>query len=329
MSVAVVTGAAGFVGRALRAGLHARGWEVRGVDVRPGPGVTVGDVCRPGAWTAALEGADLVVHATAATAEAGDHTAVWRVNVDGARTVLDEAVGAGIGRLLHLSSTVVHGRQFPDGVDESGAVRMTGNPYTDSMVAAEHQVLLDGAADRLPVTIVRAGDVYGPHSEQWTVRPVELMRRGLFVLLDGGNGVLSPTYVDDLVDGALAAATSAAAAGQVFHVTGGEAIAARDFFGRYADMLGTRLRSLPASAAAALAAPVGLVSRAVGLQPPLSGRAVEYVTHPGTYSIAKAQQVLGWTPRVSLDEGMERTEQWLREAGLLPRDGAATDEDGG
>lgn len=327
MSAAVVTGAAGFIGRAMRAGLRDRGWEVRGVDVRPGPGVTVGDVCRPGAWTAVLEGADLVVHAAAATAESGDHATVWRVNVDGTRTVLDEAAVHGVGRLLHLSSTVVHGRVFADGVDETGAVRMTGNPYTDSMVAAEHQVLLDGAADRLPVTVVRAGDVYGPHSEQWTVRPVELMRRGLFVLLDGGNGVLSPTYVDDLVDGAVAAATSDAAAGEVFHVTGGEAVAARDFFGQYAAMLGIRLRSLPASAATALAGPLGLVSRAVGLQPPLSGRGVEYVTHPGTYSIAKVQQVLGWAPQVSLDDGMDRTEQWLREAGLIPRE-ARTGEDG-
>lgn len=323
MSVAVVTGAAGVLGRAFQAALQGRGWEVRGVDVRPGPGVTQGDVTRRGAWTAALQDADLLVHAASIGPEAGDAATAWRVNVDGTRTVVEEAAAAGVVRLLHLSSTVVHGRDFPDGVDETGAVRMTGNPFTDTTVAAEHQVLLAAAAGRAAVTIVRAGDVYGPHSEQWTLRPVQLMRRGMFVLVDGGRGVMSPTYVDDLVSGALAAATSEDGMGQVFHVTGGEAVEAHDFFGRYATMLGVRLRSLPAPAAAVLATPVGVVSRAVGLQPPLSPRMVEYVTHPGSYSIAKAEQVLGWTPRVSLDEGMARTERWLRDAGLL----APVDED--
>ncbi|HVM00406.1 MAG TPA: NAD-dependent epimerase/dehydratase family protein [Egibacteraceae bacterium] len=320
--IAVVTGAAGFLGRAFRAALRARGWDVRGVDVRPGPDVTVGDVSRAGAWSGVLDGASLVVHAAAVVTEGGDPATFWRVNVDGTRTVLDEAARAGVGRVLHLSATVVHGRDFPDGVDETGAVRMTGNPYTDTKVAAEHQVLLAAAAGRVGTTVVRLGEVYGPHGGTWTVRPVELMRRGLFVLIDGGRGVLSPTYVDDAVDGGLAAALSDDGLGEVFHVTGGQGVPAVDYFGRYAAMLGVRLRSLPAAAAAAMSGPLGMVSRAVGWHPPLSPRTVEYVTHRGTYSIAKAAHVLDWTPRVSLDDGMVRTQEWLRDAGLVPEPAA-------
>lgn len=319
---AVITGAAGFLGRALRHALTERGWDVRGVDVRPGPRVTVGDVSRPGAWTDVLDDVDLVVHAAALVTEAGDPASFWRVNVEGTRTVLDESVRAGVGRLLHLSSTVVHGRDFADGVDETGPVRMTGNPYTDTTVAAEHQALMAAAGGRIPVTVVRPGDVYGPHGQQWTVRPVQLLRRGLFVLLDGGHGIMSPTYVDDAVDGALAAVLSDTGVGEIFHITGGEGVQARDFFGCYARMLDVRLRSLPAVAAAALTMPIDLVSRSLGAQRPLSPRATEYVSHPGTYSIAKAQQRLGWTPRVSLEEGMAATEEWLAEAGLLPRPSA-------
>jgi 2-alkyl-3-oxoalkanoate reductase len=315
--VAVVTGAAGFLGRAFRAGLTERGWEVRGVDVRPGPGVTVGDISRPAAWTSVLDGADLVVHAAAIVLESGDPSTFWRVNVEGTRTVLTEAAAAGVGRVVHLSSTVVHGKDFDDGVDETGPVRMTGNPYTDTKVAAEHQALLLAAAGDVPVTVVRPGDVYGPHSQPWTVRPVDLMRRGLFVLFDGGHGILSPTYVDDLVAGALAAAAHPEAVGEVFHITGGEGVEAREFFGCYADMLGRTMRSLPALAARGLTAPVDVLYRSVGWQPPFSPRAIEYVTHPGTYSIAKAQRVLGWEPRVSLEEGMARTRVWLEDAGLL------------
>lgn len=317
--VAVITGAAGFLGRGFRQALHARGWEVRGVDVRPGPAVTVGDVSRPGAWRDVLAGADLVVHAAAVATESGDPATFWRVNVEGTRTLLEEAARAEVGRVLHLSATVVHGREFPDGVDETGPVRMTGNPYTDSTVAAEHQALLAAAAGRVPVSVVRLGEVYGPHGQAWTVRPVELMRRGLFVLLDGGTGVLSPTYIDDAVDGGLTAALSDHGVGEVFHITGGLGVPTADYFRGYADLLGVRLRALPGPAAAAVAGPLGLVSRAVGWHPPLSSRTIEYVTHPGTYSIAKAGKVLDWSPRVSLEAGMDRTAEWLAETGLLPR----------
>jgi nucleoside-diphosphate-sugar epimerase len=318
MGVAVVTGAAGFLGRAFTRALASRGHDVRGLDVRPGSRVTVADVTRPGAWTSLLEGADLVVHTAAVVQESGDPATFWRVNVDGTRTVLDAAAAGGAGRVLHLSSTVVHGRDFPDGVDETGAVRMTGNPYTDTKVAAEHQALLAAAAGRVPVTVIRPGDVYGPHGAQWTVRPVELLRRNLFVLVDGGRGILSPTYVDDLVEAGLILAEAPDAVGEVFHVTGGEAVEAREFFGHYARMLDRPLRSLPSTAASALTAPIEAVSRNLGFAPPFTPRTLEYVTHPGTYSIAKIRRTTGWFPRVSLEEGMARTRLWLVEAGLVP-----------
>ena len=317
---AVVTGAAGFLGRALRQGLQRRGWSVRGVDVRPGPDVVPGDVSRAGAWTTVLEGAELVVHCAAITNESADASTFWRVNVEGTRTVLREAARAGVARVAHLSSTIVHGTAFTDGVDETGPVRMTGNPYTDTTVSAEHQALMAHARGDVAVTIVRPGDVYGPHGQLWTVRPVELMRRGRFVLIDGGRGVLSPTYLDDAVAGVLAAALSQRTAGEVLHITGGVGVTAGDFFGRYTDVLGRPLRSLPAVAAAAITGPVDAVSRSLGWQPSFSPRAIEYVTHPGTYSIAKASELLGWEPAVDLDEGMERTIGWLTDTGLVRPD---------
>lgn len=315
--IAVVTGAAGFLGRAFVSALSGRGWEVRGVDVRPAPNVTVGDVSRAGSWTSVLDGADLVVHAAAIVTEAGETSSFWRVNVEGTQTVLAEAARAGVDRVLHLSATVVHGQRFADGVDETGPVRMTGNAYTDTTVAAEHQALMAAAAGTVPVTIIRPGDVYGPHSQSWTVRPIELMRRNLFVLFDGGEGIISPVYVDDVVAGGLAAAESQEAVGEIFHLTGGEGVTAREFFGWYAEMLGKSMRSLPSLAAKGLTAPVDLVSRSLGWQPPFSPRAVEYITHPGTYSIAKAKQVLSWEPTVDLEEGMARTRTWLEESGLV------------
>jgi nucleoside-diphosphate-sugar epimerase len=320
---AVVTGGAGFLGNAFVVELRRRlpDGEIVALDRRPGPGITVADVTDADAMARQLAGADLLVHTAALVEESGPADAMWQVNVEGTRTVLAAAEQAGVPAVLHLSSIVVHGPSFPDGVDETGPVRMTGNPYTDTKVASEHLALLAAARGR-PVTIVRPGDVYGPGSSPWTMRPVALMRSGSFRLVDAGRGILTPTFVDDVVEGSLSlldlsvpgqVALHPAAVGEVFHLTGGTGVAAAEFFGHYARMTGVRLRSVPSVALRALAPLLEV------LPLPFSPRVVEYLTHPGTYSIAKITRTTGWRPRVDLVEGMARTERWLRDRALLGR----------
>ncbi len=318
---AVVTGAAGFLGSAFVHALAERGDDVTGLDVRPAPHGRIADTSTRGDWEEALTGADLVIHTAAVVAESGDPTAFWRVNVDGTAAVLDACGDARVGRVVHLSSTVVHGSSFPDGVDESGPVRPSGAPYTDTKISSEH-LALAAAARGLPVTVIRPGDVYGPRSVPWTLRPVQLMRAGRFLLVDGGRGVLSPTYVDDVVEGTLALAGTAAGVGQVVHVAGGAGVPAKEFFGHYARMLGRdpgRFRSVPAAPLRRFSRPLDALARRLDLG--FSPYAVEYVTHRGTYSIAKAARLAGWRPRVTLADGMARTEAWLRTEGLLGEPG--------
>lgn len=320
----VVTGSSGFLGRAFAHALVARGDDVTGIDLAPLPGAARSDVGWPtrradlaaaGAWERALDGADLVVHTAALVGEAGTAEAFRRANVETTRRVV--AASAGAGRLLHVSSIVVHGRTFPDGVDESGPMRPTGNPYTDTKIESERLVVAAHAAGRVRATVIRPGDVYGPGSAQWTVRAVEMLRAGRFALVDGDRGVLSPVFVSDVVAGGLAAAGSDAGLGKTFHITGGAGVSPRDFFGCYARMLGVPLRSVPPAVARAAAPVVAALFGAMGRPAPLSGRTLEYVTHPGTYSVDRAARLLGWHPAVGLDEGMRTTEAWLRAEGLV------------
>ena len=315
---AVVTGSSGFLGRAFARALVAGGAEVVGLDCVPADApwdTRVCDLSRPGDWRHTLDGADLVVHTAARVGEAGTRRQFRAQNVEATRLVVEASGGA--GRLLHLSSIVVHGLEFPDPCPEAHGVQPTGNPYTDTKIAAEHAVLEAVAAGRVRATVIRPGDVYGPGSRQWTVRAVGMLRAGTFALVDGDRGVLSPVYVTDVVAGGLAAAGHPDGEGEVFHITGGEGVSPRVFFGHYARMLGVRLRSVPPGVACVAAPLVATAARAVGRVPPLSGRTLEYVTHPGTYAIDKAARVVGWRPAVSLDEGMARTEAWLRTQGFL------------
>lgn len=312
-----VTGACGFIGRALCEHFRSAGAEVRGVDVRADPawGVVAGDVAVPGPWQEHAAGCDLVVH-TAAVVSLRLRAAeeVWRVNVLGTERALEAAARGGAERFVHLSSVVVFGTTFPDGVDERHPVHPTGVPYADTKIASELTALRAHVDGRVPVTIVRPGDVYGPGSRPWAVQPVELLRARRFVL-PAPDGTFSPVYVDDLVAGIATAAGAAAAAGEAITLSGGVGVPNRTFFGPYAEALGVRLPSVPARAARIGAGLVDLLDRrGTG---DLNPRAVDYLMRTGTYSIAKAQALLGWAPRVALPEGMERTLAWLRAEGLV------------
>lgn len=323
MSRVFITGASGFIGSTLARAFRERGDEVRGVDMRADPanGVVAGDIGEPGAWQEHAAGSDLVVHTAAVVSNAVSLDRMWRINVLGTKHVVDAAEQAGATRLINFSSVRAFSDvDFPDGVTEDHPVRTDGSPYVDTKVAGEQVVLQAHAAGRVPVTVVRPGDVYGPGSRPWTILPVEMIKRHQLVLPAGGKGVFSPVYIDDLVDGILLAATSPQAVGQVFTLSGGVGVSCAEFFGHYHRMLGIRgPRTVPTPLAVAGSALVAGAARVARRETELNPATVRYLARTGTYSIAKARSVLGYSPRVGLAEGMARTEAWLRENGHLGR----------
>jgi nucleoside-diphosphate-sugar epimerase len=315
-----ISGALGFIGSVLAGRYREQGAEVRGVDLRSDParGVVAGDVTEPGDWQEHAAGCELVVHTAAYVGFGGEPEAVWRANVLGTRRVLDAAVRGGAKRFVHFSSITTFGFEHPDGVDETFPVRLTGNPYPDTKIASEQVVLQAHADGQVPVTVVRPGDVYGPRSRGWTVLPVQMIRSGQMLLPDGGRGQINPVYVDNLVDGVTLAAESQDAVGQVFTISDGIAVEIADFFGHYERMLGKpRSRTLPKPVAAAIAGAGGRAMKMLGRDTELSAGSVVYLAKRGGISIEKARRVLGYEPRVSLDEGMRRCEEWLRAEGML------------
>jgi nucleoside-diphosphate-sugar epimerase len=94
-----------------------------------------------------------------------------------------------------------------------------------------------------------------------------------------------------------------------------QAVPAREFFAHYFRMLGRPgPRCAPTPVAVALAAAVSAASRA---PTEVNPETMRYLARPGGYSVAKAARLLGWRAQVALDEGMARTERWLRAEHLL------------
>jgi nucleoside-diphosphate-sugar epimerase len=315
MDVAV-TGAAGFIGAAVCGALEAEGHRAIGIDLAatgPGERYRRADVSDRAALGAALDGATHVVHAAALVAEHGPMADFVRVNVGGTRNVLDAAEGAAVRRVVHVSSVAVWGYEFGRDVAEDDPPRPCGSPYVDTKGASELLARAHGA------TVVRPGDVYGPRSGPWVVRPVEAMRRGIFRLPRGGRGILTPVFVDDLVACLLRALVHPAAEGEAFTAHDGHPVTAAAFFAHHARWLGRRrVSSAPAPLVRLGGRALELEGRARG-RPPLLGRdAGLFVSRRAAYPNARALERLGWKPRVPLAEGMRRTEAWARAERLVP-----------
>ncbi len=318
---AFITGALGFIGGAIAQRLRTEGWTVRGVDVRANDdlGVVAGDISAAGTWQEAAQGCELFVHTAAVVSNAVGFDEQWQVNVLGTRRAIDAATRGSAKRFVLFSSIRAFGDGgFPDGVDENWPTRPDGSPYVNTKVAAEQVALQAHAAGQIPVTVIRPGDVYGPGSRPWVLMPLEIIKAGQFVLPDGGRGIFSPIYVDDLVDGTVLAATHPDGSGQVFTLTSGVPVTNYEYFNYLARMAGKdHVRTLPTSLLVVATGATAAFSRLRGRGTENNPETVRYLMRTGSYSIEKARTLLGFEPKVDLADGMARTERWLREEGLI------------
>ena len=315
----LITGANGFIARALATRLRELGVAVRGVDLvaSPADGVAAGNTVNPGPWAGQLAGVDAVIHTAALVSNAAPLEKAWEVNVLGTQRVLRAAATAGVPRFVHISSIAAYGFDFPDGVSESDPVRVSGYSYVDTKVNSEHVVLAAHAAGEIAATIIRPGDVWGPGSRPWTILPLEMIKKKQMVLPANGKGVFSPVYIDNLVDGMILALGAKGAVGQIYNLTDGYGISCSDYFGRLAAMAGGSVRTLPTPAALLLTTTLGAAQRRLGIPSELTAATVEMLKRTGTYSIAKARKELGFEPQVTMDDGMVRVQQWARAEGLI------------
>jgi nucleoside-diphosphate-sugar epimerase len=316
----LVTGAAGFIGRALVERFRSLGSEVRGIDVTEtgDEAHLAADLTEPAAWKSHAEGCDLVVHTAAVVGMYSSREGYWETNVAATRHAIDAAVTAGAKRFVHLSSIVVFGFDFQGEVDEKTPVRPNGVHYVDTKIASEQVVLEAHAEGEIPCTIVRPGDVYGPGSRPWTTEPIRLLKSKQLILPNGGRGLHSPVFVDDLVDGIVGAASTTEAEGRIFILTGAEEPTIGEFVGHYCRMLGIgEPRTAPTRVVRELARAMDLAARVRGRRSEATPAAIDYFTRRGSYSIARAREVLGYDPAYDLEAGMRKTEEWLRAEGLI------------
>ncbi len=322
-----LTGASGYTGGRLLAALRARGEEVA-VLVRKASvteriraeasRVVEGDLADASAAATLVEGADAVVHVAAVYRTAGHPDSYYRdVNVGGTERLLEAAARQGVRRFVHTSTVGVHGHVEHPPADET-APFAPGDVYQATKAEAEALALDYHRRRGVPVAVVRPGAIYGPLETRF-LKLFRAIARGRYAIVGSGRTFYHPVYIDDLLSGFLLALDRPEAVGESFLICGPSyvtqvelaALVARHTGG---SVLPFRIPARPIQWAGDL---VEAICVPLGLEPPLHRRRVDFWTKSRAFTIAQGRRLLGYEPKVSLDEGIARTVASYREAGWL------------
>lgn len=314
--IVAVTGASGYLGRAVAAELVASGHDVRTLQRRPSrvDGVTdvLGSVTDADAVARLVEGAEGVVHLAAKVSLAGDPAEFRAVNVDGTRVLLDAAERAGASRFVQVSSpSVAHAGAALAGVGAEPASPADARGEYARTKAEGELVALGRDASGFAVVAVRPHLVWGPGDTQLVGRILDRARRGRLPLLDGGRALIDSTYVDNAATGIVAALDRAEVArGRAFVITNGEPRPVGELLAGICLASGVQPPrwSIPAGVARAAGS---LIERMWAVrpgedEPPMTRFLAEQLSTAHWFDQRETRAALDWAPTVSIDEGFRR-----------------------
>jgi nucleoside-diphosphate-sugar epimerase len=322
-----LTGASGYTGSRLLAALRDRGEDVS-VLVRKASvteairsrasRVVEGDLGDEASASRLVEGADSVVHVAAVYRTAGHPDSYYRdVNVGGTERLLEAAARQGVRRFVHTSTVGVHGHVQNPPADETAPIA-PGDIYQETKAEAEALALEFHRRRGVPVAVVRPGAIYGPGETRF-LKLFRAIARGRYAVVGSGRTFYHPVFIDDLVSGFLLALDRPEAVGEPFLICGPSYVSQLDLAALVAKHTGGRVLPfrIPARPIQWAGDIVEAVCVPLGLEPPLHRRRVDFWTKSRAGPIAKARRLLGYEPKVDLDEGIARTAASYREAGWL------------
>jgi dihydroflavonol-4-reductase len=327
----LVTGASGFVGSAVARKLVDRGFKVRAL-VRPTSPrfhlhgldleFAVGDLLRPETVRPAMADVRYVFHVAADyRLWARDRTEILTNNVTSTRVVMEEALHAGVERVVYTSSVATLAvRKDGTSVDETfplDEARAIG-VYKRSKVAAERLVERMIAEQKLPAVIVNPSTPIGPRDVKPTptgriIVEAALGRMPAFV--DTG---LNLVHVDDVAAGHLAALDRGKIGER--YVLGGQNVHLSEMLTEIAKLLGRRPPRIrmPRSAIVPLAIMAETIARFTGREPLVTMDALRMSKYRMFFTTAKAERDLGITAR-PFTQALADAIDWFRGAGYLKR----------
>ena len=269
--------------------------------------VVLGDVRDQDSTQRAVEGVDIVFHLAALIAIPYSYHAPLsyvRTNVEGTLNILQSAMRSGVGLVIHTSTSEVYGTARSVPINENHPLQGQ-SPYSATKIGADKIAESFNLSFGLPVVTVRPFNTYGPRQSARAVIPTIVTQALANEPIRLGN--ISPTrdlnYVADTVEGFIKAAESSKAVGEVINLGTGREISIGELAATIIRTLGTDLQ---------------VITDSERVRP--EGSEVERLCADAN----KARELLGWEPKHTLEEGLTRTIEWIRENNERYRLGAYT-----
>lgn len=306
----LVTGAGGFIGSHLTERLIHEGAQVRALVRYTSTGsvgwlhelpkdaaeIIKGDVTDRDSVGEAMRNVDVVFHLAALIGIPYSYLqphAYVKVNVAGTLVVLQAARECGVARVVHTSTSEVYGSAQTVPISEHHPLQPQ-SPYAATKTGADKLVESFHASFDLPTVIVRPFNTYGPRQSQRAIIPTIMAQCLTSKTVHLGNAYPSRdfNYVDNTVEGFLAAASEEKALGKTINIGSGQEI---------------RISELVQRIAAIVGRPVDIVTASDRQRPAASE--VDRLLADNQL----ARELLQWEPRVPFDEGLSRTLAWTRD----------------
>ena len=306
----LITGAGGFIGSHLAERLVQEGAKVTSMVHYNALGkwgwldhssfvnsmrVIPGDICDRDSLRAAMEGAEFIFHLAALIAIPYSYHAPFsyvRTNIEGTLNILQIARQVGVKRVIHTSTSEVYGTARYTPIDEAHPLQGQ-SPYSASKIGADKMVEAFNLSFGLPVVTVRPFNTFGPRQSARAVIPTIITQglRGEAVRLGNLRPTRDLNYVSNTVDGFLMAAQAEQAVGRTINLGSGREISIGDLAG----MIGK------------------LMNRDIIIEADKQRYRPDNSEVERLIADAKlANHLLGWQPKISLEEGLQKTIEWIK-----------------
>lgn len=322
-----VTGASGFIGTHLIKRLLSENIGVRAL-VRPNSihagrlrkldvDIVEGDLSNAELLCQATKGIKTIYHAGAATNNNWEDN--YQSTVKGTEHLIKAALSSEVERFIHLSTLAVYELVS---IKKNGLIKEDSpfhrNPegmgaYAYSKIETERLVFDAYREEGLRVTVIRPGIVIGPLGYVFFPHLGYRYQDRLFILIGKGDTILPITYVENTVDGIYKASIEEKAIGQVYNLVDDGEITVREYLEKFIEITGIQARiiSLPytipylATTAYEIAAHFDLLKKGATSRTQLKTKQARV-----RFDNTKARNELGWSPKISLKEGLIRTFKW-------------------
>jgi predicted dehydrogenase/nucleoside-diphosphate-sugar epimerase len=311
----LVTGASGFLGRALINRLRESGKKIRVLVRRPMPEwesdpdihVVYGNLGDPVVVDRAVQGVSIIYHVGAAMK--GGRADFQGATVVGTRNVVNAAMKYGIERMVYVSSITILDYAGHQGAPMNEVSPLEPHPdwrgaYTESKVQAE-RIVVDAIGKGLPAVILRPGQIFGPGAEM--VPPYgTLAIAGRWIVVGNGKISLPLVYVDDVVDAMIEAGKRQGVCGRTFQLVDSERITQQQYI-EYCcrHLTNLRVTYVPKALLYAAGIGIGTLGSLLRRSVPLTRYKVSAIRGIATFDCSAARERLGWTPRIGVHKGME------------------------